>query len=229
MPATLALTFDQDEPNNSFYSVVFPIMNAASRRIVGTLYLVPTLIGTAGYFTLPQLVIFKMLGWEIGTYLPGDMPAFWAADRDAAFALIKSNGDALAALGFAPATIAPGGRLWNEYLGNMARGRFKGVRIPQGYVWPQPYPVADPMRGVSGGGANSWGVNDTAASILARVDALIAAGPGYFATEVIHKVGPTADATTVLTSVFTEAMDGIVQRRDAGLLRVGPFEQALTA
>lgn len=225
MLPTIALTFDQDAGDNT-YATAFPIMNPL--LLAGTLYIKPSLVGSAGYYTMPQLVIFKMLGWEIGAYLPGDMPALWTADRDAAFALIKSNGDALEALGFAPSTIAPGGRLWNQYLGNMARGRFKGVRIPQGYVWPQPYPIADPLLGVSGGGAASWSSSDTAASILARVDALIAAGPGNMATEVLHNVGPVADAYTVNTTVFSDAMTGIAQRRDAGLLRVVPFDCALT-
>lgn len=238
MLPTLALTFDQDTTNNT-YLTAYPMMNPnpqfAGGPLVGTVYIKPSLVGTAGYFNLPQLVILKMIGWEIGVYLPGDNVALCTADRDAAFAAIKTSADALQALGFAPATIAPGGRLWNKYLGNMARGRFKGVRIPQGYVWPQPYPIADPVLGVSGGGAASWGIDqaaigfsDTAASILARVDALIASGPGNMATEVIHNIGPVADAKTILTSEAQAAFVGIAQRRDAGLLRVATFEQALT-
>lgn len=69
MLPTLSLTFDQDATNNT-YLTAFPMMNPspqfAGGPLVGTVYIKPSLVGTAGYFNLPQLVILKMIGWEIG-------------------------------------------------------------------------------------------------------------------------------------------------------------------
>lgn len=181
---------------------------------------------TGSQIALSDLTLMKMLGWEIGAYTNDNMVTKLGNNRNGANKFLRDLDNGMNEAGFKVATIAPNQRSWNSSLANMARGRFKGVRVADVTNCFQQYPVADPMY-VRNGGADSWSGSDTPSSILSRIDALIA--DGGLGIEVIHKVGAISDSLTIATPDFDAIMSGIASRVTAGSLQLVTMEQALSA
>lgn len=246
MPARIALTFDYypcfcTVPSGQ--QSIKDLMYAAG-GLIGTFYVWhPNIIAsgtpTGNQVLLSDLVLAKMLGHEIGAYTQDNMVSKLSNNRNDANNFLRDLDSGMNAAGFKAATIAPNQRSWSQTLANMARGRFKGVRVAANYAAPLNYPVNDPLY-VNDGGANSWGSDATAnagsntpSAILARADAQIAAG-GTTRIEVIHKIGNAAAVAadpvyTFLDTSFSTVLSGYASRIAAGDLQLITMEQALTA
>ena len=181
---------------------------------------------TGDQVALSDLTLMKMLGWEIGAYTNDNMVTKLNNNRNDANSFLRDLDSGMNTAGFKVATIAPNQRSWSQSLANMARGRFKGVRVADVTTCFQQYPIDDPLY-VRNGGAGSWGGADNPTSILARIDALIA--DGGLGIEVIHKVGSVADGLTISTADFTAIMSGIASRVSSGSLKLVTMEQSLSA
>lgn len=217
--ATLALTFDYwKDASDTALGIMYPL------GLVGTYYVQYDVVGQTNQVTISDLTAMKQLGWEIGAYTGDNMVTMWSNNRNTAFTKLKAIDDGMSALGFSVQTIAPNQRSWNSCLANLADGRYLGVRVADDTSGPEPLPIANPTY-IRKGGAGSWSSSDTAASILARVDSLIASGG--LGIEVIHKIGAVADDLTVNTQVFKDVMAGLSSRVAAGVLRVCPLAQAI--
>ena len=223
VPARLALTFD-------YHPQVVAARDIMSARgiFTATYYAwYPNIVSglpTGDQISLSDLTLMKMLGWEIGAYTNDNMVTKLGANRNDANSFLRDIDNGMDYLGFKVATIAPNQRSWNASLANLARGRFKGVRVADVTNCFQQYPIADPMY-VRNGGAPSWGGADTPAIILSRIDALIA--DGGLGIEVIHKVGSSSDGLTIASSDFDSIMAGIASRVSGGGLKLVTMEQAL--
>lgn len=185
---------------------------------------------TGDQVSFSDLTLMKQLGWEIGAYTNDNMVTKIQNNRNDACTFLRDLDTNMNALGFKVETIAPNQRAWNASLANMARGRFRGVRVADITNAFQQYPIADPLY-VRGGGANSWGYgsntgSDSPSAILSRIDTLIL--DGGLGIEVIHKVGSTGDSLTFTTSDFTTVMSGIASRVSSGSLQLVTMSQALT-
>lgn len=236
MTARIALTFD-------YYPQVVTARNLMSSVGIytGTYYVwYPNITGgtpSGNQIALSDLTLMKMLGWEIGAYTQDNMVTKITNNRNDANNFLRDLDIGMDGAGFKVATIAPNQRSWSASLANMARGRFKGVRVATNYSSPISYPLSDPMN-VADGGANSWGSDATAnagsnttTAILNRADALIASGGTRI--EVIHKIGDAtavaADpAYTFLDTDFATVMSGYASRIAGGNLQLITMEQALT-
>lgn len=225
MTARLALTFDYHP-----HVVAARDIMANAGVFTATYYAwypnIVTGVATGDQVALSDLTLMKMMGWEIGAYTNDNMVTKIQTNRNNANDFLRDLDHGMDDKGFKVATIAPNQRSWNGSLANLARGRFKGVRVADITTSFQQYPIADPMY-VRCGGAPSWGGADTPAIILSRIDDLIA--DGGLGIEVIHKVGPIADGLTISTSDFTAIMGGIASRVMNGSLKLVTMEQALSA
>lgn len=238
MPARIALTFD-------YHPQVIAARNLMSSAgiYVGTYYawhpnIVPSGTPIGSQILVAELALMKQLGWEIGAYTQDNMVAKLAADRVATLNWLRDIDRGMDAVGFKVATIAPNSRAWSASLANLARGRFKGVRVAGNYAAPVGYPISDPLN-VNDGGANSWGSDATAnagsnsaTAILARADAAISSGATRI--EIVHKIGNAAAVAadplyTLLDTEFAAVMAGYASRVTAGSLQMITMEQALTA
>lgn len=236
-PARIALTFD-------YYPQVVAARNIMSdlQIYTATYYAwhpnIVTGVPSGNQIAVADVALMKQLGWEIGAYTQDNMVTKLAADRVAANNWLRDIDHGMDAAGFKVATIAPNQRSWSASLANLARGRFKGVRVAGNYASPIVYPISDPLN-INDGGANSWGSDATAnagsnsvAAILARADALIPTCGTR--VEIIHKIGNAAAVAadpvyTLLDTQFAAVMSGYATRIAAGDLQLITMEQALSA
>lgn len=218
---TVALTFDY---YIEAFSVALSIMD--SHGFPGTYFVAPETIDTSSFPTKDNLIVMKQLGWEIGGYTNSNMVTEHTANRGTAFDHLKTMQDTFETKGFKIRSIAPTQRAWNAPLANLTRGRYFGVRVVDDFTQYQSYPVPDP-NWVKYGGTASLSSTDTLSSLSAQLDAVITARRLW--VPVIHKVGSSPDSLTVSTTIFTQFLDYLKTKSDAGLVRVARFEDALTA
>lgn len=216
---TVILTFDYYV---EAYLNAFPIMQR--HGLVGTWFVDPFTVdyGSPALPTSAQLREMVSAGWEIGGYPRYNMVSLLnAAGSTAAKEHLQWVHDTLVAKGFAPTSFAPNQRSWNASLRNLAQGIFSAVRVADNFSTLQAQPAPD-MLYVKDGGSNSLSAVDTAASLIAQLDALQATSSAWIV--VAHKVGAANDPNySVDAAVFEAFCADIARRRDAGLLRVVPF------
>jgi hypothetical protein len=236
-PATVAITFDYwvEALSNGL-----PILRA--RGLPATFYVATEsgsvdLIDYPGLPSSQQLADAEQAGWEIGIYsnvnmvtmlgaLSGTPPMATPANALATKRFMVAQIDKLKAKGFVAKSYAPNQRAWNDQLANLSRDIYQAVRVIAEGGADQGYPIGDPNY-VRRKAYASLGVNDTAASLCAQLDAIVAAGPVLW-TIVAHKVGPTPDPYTISSTEFAGFADCLKAKRDAGLVRVTTFTKAMT-
>lgn len=231
---TVCLTFD--EWNTTFAAA--QIMSGFG--LAGTFFANVDMIDTPGGYSMSQINLMRMWGWEIGGY-PGsfniggasNMVTLLSYDRNQAAAKLRDVKNAFWAKGIPVTTFAPNQRAWSDRLAGLADGIFTHVRSGNEEVATvghyQGFPLPNPLY-VKGGGTNSFGSTDTGASLSATIDDLIAVGdgnggPGAWIT-VIHRVSDdgTNPLYTVSVAAFTALCAKIKAEVDAGNLRCVRFK-----
>jgi hypothetical protein len=192
-------------------------------------------------------------GFEIGARVYGtisglesNMVAVYLDNRDTALARLKTQRDVLNAIGFNIESIAASQRAWSTQLEGLSRHLFKNVRVVDncitnisGVCIPPPiwqsYPIPDRLY-VRDGATASLSAGDTAITLCAQLDALIAdaasTGQGKAWFIVVHKVSDPASADPNYTVSFTEfkGFTSCLQNRvSLGKARVVRFRDAMTA
>lgn len=215
---TISITFDE-WPDAS--NAAFVIMTAAG--LAGTYFVTPTMIDTPGGPTLNTLLAMKEQGWEIGVYSSLNMVNLRNVSRIDASNKLKALKDAMWAKGLQVRTLAAAQRAWNAPLARLA-GCFDFVRVADqmradvGH-WGQ-FPITN-KRYVRGGATTSLDEGDTAASLIAQVDDLIALG-GYW-NVVVHKIG--SGGYSVNAAAFTALCQKVANEVALGTMRCLTQEQ----
>jgi hypothetical protein len=215
--ATISMSFDY---YGSVYTDAYGIMDA--NGLVGTYFLVPSMIGTAGFPTSVNIQALKRDGWELGIYPNTNMVTQEAADRAAAYAIMKDMKDALLAYDIEAVSMCAPSRAWNQRLTNEIRGLYSHVRVASNTRatlgrWAN-LPELNPLW-MADGGTSSLSTADTGASLSATIDDLIALGGGWHC--VIHQVADTGDPLfRIPIADFTTFCAKVKTERDAGNLRV---------
>lgn len=228
MLPTVVMTFDTDVTTypNAFFDM-------QSKGIPGTFFVDSSRIGLAGQPTRDNLILMAANGWEIGARVYGtiggseaNMVSVWNNDRGAALTRLKAQRDEMYALGFQIKSIAASQRAWSTQLRGIASHLFENVRVAD-VVCYGTLPVGDRLY-VRDGGSPSWSASDTVASLSAWLDGLIAAGPGAFATPIIHRIDTTGDPLyTVSPTVFQGFTSYLQSKIAAGVVRAVTFRDAV--
>lgn len=205
MAGTICITFDHHN--------TVPLKLLADNGLVGTYFVSPATIGATGGPTVNSLLAMKMNGIEIGLYsgrciLKGkdyNMVQAATLDRMATNKHLLGLKNGMEAKGFPVLSLAPNQRAWSSGLAGIARGMFTHVRVASdsrvGVGHWQALPVPDRLY-VKGGGTASLSASDTANSLSAQLDDLIANGGLWIV--VIHRVATSGDAgLTIAPSVLS--------------------------
>jgi hypothetical protein len=173
-----------------------------------TYYVTPATIDTAGGPSLSGLHAMRQSHNEVGVYLtsgykPDPLLREWTMvelqlyNRNMAVARIWSQYKQMYDLGLPVKSAAPNSRHWNSAMSGLARGWFDNISVASEYAdivgHYQAVPVENPLW-VNGGGVESMSINDTPASVCARIDDLKI--KGGMLTWVFHDTGPVADTLT---------------------------------
>ncbi len=229
MLPTIAMTFDTDATT---YSNAFFDMH--SKGIPGTFFVDSGRIGLAGQPTRDNLVLMAAGGWEIGARVYGtiggveaNMVAVWNNNRGIALDRLKAQRDEMYALGFRIKSVAASQRAWSTQLRGLASHLFENVRVADMVCYGS-LPVGDRLY-VRGGGSASWSASDTVASLCAWLDGLIAAGPGAFATPIIHRIAASGDPLYTISPAAFQGFTSYLQGRiAAGQVRAVTFRDAVS-
>lgn len=217
MVGTIAMTVDYHANDIGIW------IELQQRGFRGTFYAAPETINQPGGPTFDYLVLINQLGSEVGVYTNTNMVDMWTSNRDAAFTKLKSLYDDMEKAGFKVETLAPNGRMWNAYLANYTRTRYKGIRVANTGALIATYPILDRHNMNDGAYLPSLGTATPLAKIKEATDAVIAAN-GMIVI-VVHKIGPVGDGYT-LAKADWDAMLAYWSSKGSSL-RVVPFREAL--
>lgn len=225
--ATVAMTFDTDLTTyaNAFFDM-------REKGIPGTFFADSDRMGRPGWPRREDLGHMARSGWEIGVRVCGvlddteaNMVAVYKAEGEAAaLERLKAQKNAMLDIGFDVRSAAAAQRAWSPRLAEMAAGLFENVRVADRVVWGK-YPIADRLY-VRDGGTESWGAGDTAASLCAQLEAVIAAGGIWL--PVIHRIDDEGDPFyTVPIAVFEGFTSYLRDRIADGRVRAVTFAKAM--
>jgi hypothetical protein len=225
--ATVAMTFDTDV--TTYWNAFFDMR---SKGIVGTFFADSDRVGHRGWPVRADLASMASGGWEIGVRACGildgaevNMVALCQAEGEAAAReRMRAQKNAMRDIGFDVKSAAAGQRAWSPQLASMASVLFDNVRVADRTVWGR-YPIID-RRYVREGGTESWGGNDTVASLCAQLDAVIADGGIWL--PVIHRVDDQGDPNYTVPIAVFEGFTSYLQAKIAdGRVRAVTFAKAM--